>query len=67
MEHVYALWRWQQAHGGTDNDRYFRSNHIYIYYGSMDTRTMFGTMNALDFYYDEARYPSTAGAGGSAA
>ncbi len=64
MEHVYALWRWQQAHGGTDNDRYFRSNHIYIYYGSMDTRTMFGTMNALDFYYDEARYPSTAGAGG---
>ena len=64
LEHVYALWRWQQAHGSEDDERFFRANHVYVYYGDMDTRTMFSAMNALYFYYDEQRYPSTAGAGG---
>ena len=64
LEHVYALWRWQQAHGGRDDERFFRANHVYILFGDMNTRTMFSAMNALHFYYDEQRYPATSGANG---
>ena len=64
LEHVYAMWRWQEAHGGKDDDRFFRDNHIYVLYGNMNTRTMFSTMDTLHFYLDEQRYPFTAGANG---
>ena len=64
LEHVYALWRWQEAHGGVDDERFFRANSIYILYRDLNTRTMFSAMNALYFYYDEELYPSAAGANG---
>ena len=64
LEHVYALWRWQNAHGGTDDARFFRTNHIYLLYREMETRTMFSAMDALHFYFDEDRFPYTPGANG---
>lgn len=64
LEHVYALWRWQNAHGGEDDERFFRRNHIYISYSDMNTRTLFSAADAVHFYFDEDRYPITGLAGG---
>ena len=61
-EHIYALWRRDQA-AGTISEDVFRARQTDLTYRKMDTKTLFTTPGVLRIRVDDDRYPYHAHAG----
>lgn len=53
-EHIYALWRYEGDRLSTD---FFRKGSVYIRYSNTKTRTMFSSLNVLNYSLDEDKNP----------
>lgn len=62
-EHLYALWRWQQAYPWADRETICRENGYIVRYEGMNTQTVFTADNTLRINADLAVYPFRAHAG----
>lgn len=62
-ERIYALWRYKEQGGRLEIDGILRENNAYIFYQTVNTRTLFTAPNTLRITTEESRFPWQAQAG----